>query len=194
MSGERFRSDSPQPLGRHRLGALARRSQQPLGLPVGDGIAGHAAELRLGDDLPGLAPRAAVELCDQLAHRRLAAGVEQLVELGHVVPPRRRLAGIGRSECRQVTSHLRPMQDVVARQGRAEADLDAGATGYEVGSPRERRGRYDATTKDALTALWEASDRVCGKRLKVMIPTLLPALERHGRFSGRDSIRSCSVC
>jgi poly(3-hydroxybutyrate) depolymerase len=37
-------------------------------------------------------------------------------------------------------------------------------TSYEVGSPRERRGRYDATTKDALTALWEASDRVCGKR------------------------------
>ncbi|UQE03430.1 hypothetical protein [Bradyrhizobium japonicum] len=36
--------------------------------------------------------------------------------------------------------------------------------------------------QDALTALWEASDRVCGKRLKVMIPTLLPALERHGRL------------
>ena len=43
-------------------------------------------------------------------------------------------------------------------------------TSYEVGSPRERRRRYDATTKDALTALWEASDRVCGKRLKVMVP------------------------
>jgi hypothetical protein len=31
-------------------------------------------------------------------------------------------------------------------------------------------------------ALWEASDRICGKRLKVMIPTLLPAVERHGRL------------
>src|SRR5262245_26569819 len=31
--------------------------------------------------------------------------------------------------------------------------------------------------------LWEASDRVCGKRLKVMIPALLPALERHGRLT-----------
>jgi hypothetical protein len=47
---------------------------------------------------------------------------------------------------------------------------------------RERRRRYDATSKNALTALWEASDRVCGKRLKVMIPTLLPALERNGRL------------
>src|ERR1700716_4671916 len=50
----------------------------------------------------------------------------------------------------------------------------------EVGAPRERRRRYDATIKDALTALWEASDRVCGKRLQVMIPTLLAALEQHG--------------
>ena len=39
-----------------------------------------------------------------------------------------------------------------------------------------------AALKDALTALWEASDRICGKRLKVMIPILLPALERHGRL------------
>jgi hypothetical protein len=41
---------------------------------------------------------------------------------------------------------------------------------------------YDAKVKDALAALWEASDRLCGKRLKVMIPALLPALERHGRL------------
>ncbi|MCK1346094.1 DDE-type integrase/transposase/recombinase [Bradyrhizobium sp. CW11] len=47
---------------------------------------------------------------------------------------------------------------------------------------RERKRRYGAPIKDAVTALWEASDRVCGKRLKVMIPTLLPALEQHGRL------------
>src|SRR6476469_2735324 len=51
-----------------------------------------------------------------------------------------------------------------------------------VEAPRERRRKYGATIKDAMTALWEASDRVCGKRLKVMIPTLLPALEQHGRL------------
>jgi hypothetical protein len=45
-----------------------------------------------------------------------------------------------------------------------------------VEAPRERRRKYGATIKDALTALWEASDRVCGKRLKVMIPTLLPTV------------------
>ena len=47
---------------------------------------------------------------------------------------------------------------------------------------QQRTSTYDVVVKDALTALWEASDRVCGKRLKVMIPILLPALERHGRL------------
>ena len=46
-------------------------------------------------------------------------------------------------------------------------------------------------------ALWEASDRICGKRLKVMIPVLLPALERHGRLTldkaDRASILSVSA-
>lgn len=50
-------------------------------------------------------------------------------------------------------------------------------------SPEARRQRsptYGATIRDALVALWEVSDRICGKRLKVMVPTLLPSLERHG--------------
>lgn len=47
---------------------------------------------------------------------------------------------------------------------------------------RQRRPAYGAPIRDALVALWEASDRICGKRLKVMIPTLLPSLERHGRL------------
>jgi hypothetical protein len=52
----------------------------------------------------------------------------------------------------------------------------------EPDAPRQRRPTYGAIVKDALVALWEASDRICGKRLVVMIPTLLPALERHGRL------------
>jgi hypothetical protein len=67
----------------------------------------------------------------------------------------------------------------------------------EARASRERRRSYDATIKDALTALWEASDRVCGKRLKVMIPTLLPALERSGRLKldelDRDRVLAVSA-
>ena len=47
---------------------------------------------------------------------------------------------------------------------------------------RQRRPTYGAPIRDALVALWEASDRICGKRLRIMIPTLLPSLERHGRL------------
>ena len=65
-----------------------------------------------------------------------------------------------------------------------------------VEAPRERGRKYGATIKDALTALWEASDRVCGKRLKVMIPILLPALEQHGRLklglADRDRVLAIS--
>jgi len=37
--------------------------------------------------------------------------------------------------------------------------------------------------------LWEASDRVCGKRLKPLLRILLPALERHGHLKLDDAIR-----
>jgi hypothetical protein len=33
-----------------------------------------------------------------------------------------------------------------------------------------------------LTVLWEAGDRVCGKRLKALIPVLIDAMERHGHL------------
>ncbi len=33
-----------------------------------------------------------------------------------------------------------------------------------------------------LETLWEASDHLCGKRLAAVLPTLLPALERHGHL------------
>jgi hypothetical protein len=58
----------------------------------------------------------------------------------------------------------------------------ASHVGISPGARRQRSPTYGATIRDALVALWEASDRICGKRLKVMIPTLLPSLERHGRL------------
>ena len=45
--------------------------------------------------------------------------------------------------------------------------------------PRKRR--YNAAIRDAVRRC--GSDRVCGKRLKVIIPALLPALDRHGRLT-----------
>ena len=47
---------------------------------------------------------------------------------------------------------------------------------------RERNRLYDAAVCQALTVLWEAADRVCGKRLKALIPKLVDAMERHGHL------------
>src|ERR1700738_5222230 len=47
---------------------------------------------------------------------------------------------------------------------------------------RERNRLYDEAVHQALTVLWEAADRVCGKRLKALIPKLVDAMERHGHL------------
>ena len=47
---------------------------------------------------------------------------------------------------------------------------------------RWRRCLYDRAVIEALVVLWEASVRVCGKRLKALLPVLVPALEAHGHF------------
>jgi hypothetical protein len=54
-------------------------------------------------------------------------------------------------------------------------------------APRSRQ--YDEAVVRALTILWEAADRVCGKRLKCAIPTLLDAMERHGHLQPSSEVR-----
>ncbi len=54
---------------------------------------------------------------------------------------------------------------------------------------RGRRSVYDEAVTEGLVVLWEASDRVCGKRLKALLPTLVPALERHGHVTLDPRVR-----
>lgn len=54
---------------------------------------------------------------------------------------------------------------------------------------RQRLSLYDEADRTALIVLWEASDRVCGKRLKALLPILLPALERNGHLKLDEQIR-----
>jgi hypothetical protein len=64
----------------------------------------------------------------------------------------------------------------------------------ECGSkPAQRRRRlplYDEAARQALIVMWEASDRICGKRLKPLLRTLLSALERHGHLKLEEAIRA----
>jgi hypothetical protein len=59
-----------------------------------------------------------------------------------------------------------------------------GATCPDEDKRGRRRPRiYDEATRQALIVLWEASDRVCGKRLRALLPILVPSLERNGHLS-----------
>ena len=42
---------------------------------------------------------------------------------------------------------------------------------------------YDEAVKEALIMLWEAADRICGKRLKALLPGLVDAMQRHGHLN-----------
>jgi hypothetical protein len=55
--------------------------------------------------------------------------------------------------------------------------------------PTPRPRIYDQAVVEGLTILWEAADRICGKRLKCAIPTLLDAMERHGHLKPDPEIR-----
>lgn len=46
--------------------------------------------------------------------------------------------------------------------------------------PRRQRRVYDEAVRTALIVVWEASDRICGKRLKPVIGPMVEAMERHG--------------
>ena len=55
--------------------------------------------------------------------------------------------------------------------------------------PRLARRVYDEAVREALVVLWEAADRICGKRLKPLIPLLIPAMERHGHLALDEAVK-----
>lgn len=51
------------------------------------------------------------------------------------------------------------------------------------------RRRYGPEVVEALVPLWEASDRLCGKRLQALLPLLVESLESHGHLSLEPAVR-----
>ena len=59
--------------------------------------------------------------------------------------------------------------------------LRAGHVNRRCG-PRPGPRVYDEAVREALIAVWEASDRICGKRVRPLLPILVEAMERHGHL------------
>ena len=48
---------------------------------------------------------------------------------------------------------------------------------------------YDEAVRQALIMLWEAGDRVCGKRLEALLPVLIDAMEWHGHLELNPTVK-----
>ena len=49
---------------------------------------------------------------------------------------------------------------------------------------------YDEAVREAVIVVWEASDRICGKRLKAALPNVVDSMERHGHLELDSEVRS----
>ena len=67
--------------------------------------------------------------------------------------------------------------------------LRAGRSGPGAG-PRPARRLYNDTVREALIVIWEAADRVCGKRLRPLVPILVEAMERHDHLQLAPEVRA----
>ncbi len=61
-----------------------------------------------------------------------------------------------------------------------------GGTPSRRSGPRPGRRVYDLAAREALIVVWEASDRICSKRLR---PLLIEAMERHGHLQLAPEVR-----
>ncbi|WP_158784172.1 DDE-type integrase/transposase/recombinase [Pantoea sp. BAV 3049] len=62
-------------------------------------------------------------------------------------------------------------------------------SGSQQRRPAPARSVYGAPVQQALIVLWEASDRLCGKRLKALLPQLIPVMEKLGHLSLNPALR-----
>ena len=53
----------------------------------------------------------------------------------------------------------------------------------------QRRRIYNEAVVTALTIVWEAADRICGKRLKAVLPTFAESMEHHGHLCLDTEVR-----
>jgi hypothetical protein len=105
-------------------------------------------------------------------------------ELTNVI--RRRYLAAGGAEKRKI------LDEFIAVTGYHNKSAIRALNAEPVVKRRQSRARpslYDEAARAALIVMWEASDRICGKRLRALLPILLPALERNGHLHLQGPLR-----
>ena len=64
-----------------------------------------------------------------------------------------------------------------------------GGTADNKGKQAVGRRIYDEAVREAVIVVWEAPDRICGKRLKAALPNFVDSMERHGHLSLDPAVR-----
>ena len=59
-----------------------------------------------------------------------------------------------------------------------------------VGRGGGRPRQYGPAVQQALVTIWEATDRLCGKRLAPFLPEVVPLLEAHGALTLSEAVRA----
>ena len=113
---------------------------------------------------------------------------------------------ISKQSRRELTDAIRKRYARASKQGKSRIlDEFVSLTGYhrkhairlltstenEAVARASHHGRriYDEAVKEALIIIWEASDRICGKRLKVVLPILVDSMERNGHLDLDPEVR-----
>ena len=79
-----------------------------------------------------------------------------------------------------VTGHHRKHGIRLLAQSEDESGKLSAVTGRRI---------YDEAVREAVILVWEASDRICGKRLKAALPHLVESMERHGHLDLDPEVR-----
>jgi hypothetical protein len=89
--------------------------------------------------------------------------------------------------------HRKSLLRLLNRKVSAAAVAVDGACGEQGECPSalkpHPRRRYGPEAAAALVPLWEASDRLCGKRLVALLPLLVESLESHGHLNLEPGVR-----
>ena len=99
----------------------------------------------------------------------------------------RRYAVAGRAEKTRILDEFVAITGFHRKHAMRLLRCDAKARRSEAQATRQI---YNEAVREAIVVLWEASDRICGKRLKALMPTLVEAMERHGHLKLGPEIRA----
>ena len=110
---------------------------------------------------------------------------QSILEYAATVRPR--YATAGRSEKSAI---LDEVCRVTGYHRKAAIRLLRRSPARPAATPRGRPRQYDLAIVPVLVTIWEASDRLCSKRLAPFLPDLVDALERHGELTLPVEVRA----